>query len=293
MSETSFNTLIDGPALLSLDASRLRVFDCRFNLQDPAAGFGQFQAGHIPHARYLHLEHDLSGPATPGKTGRHPLPDRDVFRRRLRAHGVRRTTQVVAYDDSGGMFAARLWWLARWAGHARVAVLDGGYPAWREALEERDRTAMANAQAPATATPPAAAPPMPNRGPPAPVSMHDVREHALAGEWTLLDARAQDRFRGANETIDPVAGHIPGALNAPFAENLGADGRFLPPSTLRERFERLLAGTEHRPVVCYCGSGVSAAHNILAMCRAGLAEPALYAGSWSEWITDAGNPIGT
>ena len=290
MTATTFHTLIDAPTLLSLDASGLRVFDCRFNLQDSDAGFRQYQRRHVPQAAYLHLDRDLSGPATPGKTGRHPLPNRNLFRRLLRSHGVRETTQVVAYDDSGGMFAARLWWLARWAGHARAAVLDGGYAAWRETVEQRR---MATATAPASATQRRSPPPSSalSHGPPPPVSMRDVYARGLTGQWTLLDARAPDRFRGENETIDPVAGHIPGALNAPFQDNLGADGRFLAPAALRERFQQLLASAGHRPVVCYCGSGVSAAHNILAMRHAGLPEPALYAGSWSEWITDADNPV--
>lgn len=272
---------------MALDANRVCLFDCRFDLTDPAAGAAQFQAGHIPGAIHLDLERDLAGTVTPGRTGRHPLPKREAFARLLRSHGVDETTQIVAYDDSGGLFAARLWWMARWAGHGRVAVLDGGYQAW---LKRHDDAAAVGgrdgAEEAGSASDSGAA-----HTPPEPVTMQAVRENASA--WTLLDARAADRFRGENEMLDPIAGHIPGALNAPFQDNLAADGRFFGRSALRDRFKGLLAGSGAAPVVCYCGSGVSAAHNILAFVHAGLEEPALYPGSWSEWITDPANPIET
>ena len=252
------------------------MFDCRFDLADADAGGRRYAEGHIPEAAYLHLNNDLSGPVEPGKTGRHPLPDQAAFRAMLKAYGVDPETQVVAYDDMGGMFAARLWWMVRWTGHRAVAVLDGGYQAWLE----REGTHRARGSTPVPNAPP-------------PVSMREVREHVDAGTWTLLDARASDRFRGENETIDPVAGHIAGALNAPFQGNLGDNGRFLEPRELKRRFESLLTDDGGKPVVCYCGSGVTAAHNILAMVHAGMTEPALYPGSWSEWITDPGNPVGT
>lgn len=247
------------------------MFDCRFDLGDPDAGRRRFEDGHIPGAIYVHLDDDLSGTVEPGRTGRHPLPDRTTFQRFLRGHGVTARRQVIAYDDSGGMYAARLWWMTRWAGHAAVAVLDGGYAAWTGGEDEqhapRDLPA-ASAHA---------------------VSMRDVRDHVDDGSWHLLDARANDRFQGRNETIDPKAGHIAGAISAPFQDNLSPDGRFLDPPTLRRRFVALFGGAI-KPVACYCGSGVSAAHNVLAMVHAGLPEPALYAGSWSEWITDPANP---
>ena len=194
----------------------------------------------------------------------------------LKAYGAQAETQVVAYDDMGGMFAARLWWMVRWTGHRAVAVLDGGYQAW---LERGGRHTPIDADR--------------TRAVPPPVSMRQVREHVDAGTWTFVDARASDRFRGENETIDPVAGHIADALSAPFQGNLGENGRFLEPAALQRRFNALLADEGGKPVVCYCGSGVTAAHNVLAMVHAGLPEPALYPGSWSEWITEPGNPVAT
>ena len=292
-------TLIAADELAELSPNEVRVFDCRFDLKDPQAGAALFKAGHIPGATYMHLDQDLSGKVEPGRTGRHPLPDREAFRAILRAHGVEGETQAVAYDDAGGMFAARLWWMVRWTGHFRVAVLDGGHQAWL--AHERDLDAVPpkpDRPSLATASPSARPADAGNASDPAtptvpPVSMREVREYLDAGTWTLIDARANDRFHGRNETIDPKAGHIAGAINAPFQDNLGADGRFLDPASLRRRFEILLATKADRPVACYCGSGVTAAHNVLAMVHAGLREPALYPGSWSEWITDPRNPIET
>ena len=270
-------TLIGASDLAELAPADVRIFDCRFDLADTQAGRQRFAAGHIPGAVYAHLDDDLSAPVEPGRTGRHPLPDRDGFRDFLRAHDVTPESQVVAYDDAGGMVAARLWWMVRWADHARVAVLDGGYAAWlRRDCDAGDRKAL---RTHAFERPRA-------------VSMQRVREHVDEEAWTLLDARASERFHGKNETIDPQAGHIAGALNAPFQDNLDGDGKFLDAATLRQRFEALL-GDRGKPVVCYCGSGVSAAHNVLAMVHVGMAEPALYAGSWSEWITDPENPVET
>ena len=302
-----FHTLISAEALAGLDAGRVRLFDCRFDLKDADAGAVSFQAGHIPGAVHLHLDRDLAGRVTPGKTGRHPLPERDAFRRLLRSHGVDDATQLVAYDDSGGPFAARLWWMARWAGHGAAAVLDGGYQAWlawRDAGatggggERQGRSGAADVAEPAGAEGAATLSAeqvgaMVTASPPAPVTMQAVRENAASGNWHLLDTRAADRFRGENETLDPVAGHIPGALNAPYQDNLAADGRFLDRASLRARFERLLGERSKGNVVCYCGSGVSATPVVLAMMHAGLAEPALYPGSWSEWITDPTNPVET
>ena len=277
-----FTTLIAAADLAALDATSVRLFDCRFDLGDPHAGEGRFAAGHIPGAEYLHLDRHLAGPVTPGRTGRHPLPERDAFRQLLRARGVQEDTQIVAYDDAGGMFAARLWWMARWAGHAAVAVLDGGYQAWAAGVRD-DADARGTPPLPGhTASPE-----------PVPVTMAEVRDSLHDRSRVLVDARAPDRFDGANETIDPTGGHIPRAVNAPFTDNLAADGRFAAPTALRRRFETLLGDGFARPVVCYCGSGVTAAHNILAMVHAGLPEPGLYAGSWSEWITDSDNPVAT
>lgn len=279
----AFTTLIDAAELAAFAPEDVRIFDCRFDLQDPAAGEARFNAGHIPGAAYLHLERHLSAEAVPGSTGRHPLPGPDAVRNLLQAHAVRETTQVVAYDDSGGMVAARFWWMARWVGHWRTAVLDGGYPAWlREAAEEGapKRIALGAASEPSQPT-----------KPPHQATMPAIREVLQSGSATLLDARAAERFRGDVEPIDAVAGHIPGAINAPYQSNLDADGRFLGRAALRARFDALLASTGGKPVICYCGSGVSAAHNVLAMTHAGLDEPALYVGSWSEWVTDPANPV--
>ena len=243
---------------------------------DAEAGMKRFEQGHIPGATYLHLNQHLSGRIEPGRTGRHPLPEQNALQSLLRQRDVEPDTQIVAYDDAGGMFAARLWWLTRWLGHFRVAVLDGGYQAWRER--------HAHSSMPAA---------RPRLGKPRAVAMDEVRTAVDENTWTLLDARAKDRFDGRNETIDAKAGHIPRAVNAPFHDNLGPDGRFLSSETLRKRFEKFLERDGDKPVVCYCGSGVSAAHNILAMVHAGLPEPALYAGSWSEWIVDSNNPVET
>ena len=265
-------TLIGVGDLGELSSGDVRVFDCRFHLADPAAGRRRYEAGHIPGAVYAHLDDDLSGPVETGRTGRHPLPDRDAFRSFLRAHDIAPERQVVAYDDAGGSFAARLWWMTRWAGHGAVAVLDGGYAAWLDGAEERctpRQLAAASARS---------------------VTMHEVRDHVGHGSCHVVDARASDRFHGRNETIDPKAGHIAGAINAPFQDNLGPDGKFLDQASLRRRFASLLGGAP-KPALCYCGSGVTAAHNVLAMVHAGLPEPALYAGSWSEWITDPSNPV--
>ena len=254
------------------DLGDVFIFDCRFDLADPAAGRRRYEQGHIAGAIYAHLDEDLSGPVESGRTGRHPLPERRAFPRFVARHNIAAYDQVVAYDDAGGVFAARLWWLMRSIGRFRVAVLDGGYQAWLE----RDGT---DARRTAAAT---------NGGPALVASMEDVGSGAMC----LLDARAADRFHGRNETIDAKAGHIPGAISAPFEGNLGSDGRFLDQAALRQRFETLI-GDDERPVACYCGSGVSAAHNVLAMVHAGLTQPALYPGSWSEWITDPANPIET
>ncbi len=265
-------TLIAAHELAALDGEELCIVDCRFDLADPDAGRREFEQGHIPGAIYAHLDDDLSGPVLRGRTGRHPLPAQGDFPSFLGRHRIAPFHQVVAYDDAGGVFAARLWWMMRWVGHYGVAVLDGGYDAWLDRMGADPRPT----------------PPADGVRPVLTVSMEEVR----GGGLHLLDARANDRFHGRNEAIDPKAGHIPGAINAPFEDNLGSDGRFLDQATLRQRFERLI-GDDDRPVACYCGSGVSAAHSILAMVHAGLPEPALYGGSWSEWITDPGNPIET
>lgn len=247
--------------------------DCRHALGQPDAGRAAYRAAHVAGAVFADLDTDLSGPVVPGRTGRHPLPAEAAFEATAGRLGIGPGTQVVAYDaSSGAMAAARLWWLLRWAGHDAVAVLDGGLAAWTAAGlpvasgdEER---------------PPAA---FTGRFGRMPVATTDE----LPDGRILVDARAADRFRGENETVDPVAGHIPGARSLPYAGNVTSAGTFETPATLRQRFAELGSGEK----VFYCGSGVTAAHHVLAHEHAGLGAAALYPGSWSEWITDEDRPV--
>ncbi|MEF8727809.1 MAG: sulfurtransferase [Accumulibacter sp.] len=276
----SHRTLVDCAVLAAhLRDPDWRIFDCRHLLSDPAAGQQAYRAGHLPGAFFLHLDDDLSGP-TNGRNGRHPLPDPQGLADRLGAAGVSGGTQVVAYDDAGGAFAARLWWLLRWLGHDRVAVLDGGIAAW-----------LAEGRPLSTTVP---------QGQPATfviqrqdlvVSTNDVLANLASQKFRLIDARSTDRFRGENETLDPLGGHIPGADNRFFRDNLDADGRFRPAAELRREFTEILAGFDARDVVMSCGSGVTACHNLLAMELAGLPGARLYAGSWSEWCSDPARPM--
>ncbi len=262
-----------------LDDPAWVIFDCRFDLADLDAGERAYGASHIPNARHAHLERDLSGTKRPS-TGRHPLPEPYVLSRKLGEWGVNKAKQVVAYDDAGGAMAARLWWLVRWLGHDAVAVLDGGFERWRE--EGR----------PVTPEPPrieaTSFAPQPRTQ--AWVNTAFVESTLNNKGHVLVDARARPRFSGAEEPIDPVAGHIPGALNRPFTMNLDASGEFLPPEQLNKAFGKLLRNATPTRVVHMCGSGVTACHNLLAMEIAGLAGSHLYAGSWSEWITDSDRP---
>ena len=278
-------TLVDTATLVRhLDDPDWIVLDCRFSLADPAAGARDFAAARVPGARHVDLERDLSAPVVPGRTGRHPLPGREALATRLAALGVGARHQVVAYDASVGAMAARLWWLLRELGHEAAAVLDGGFAAWRADGRAIETT-----------------PPMPARDivpgdlrPAAPRVRSVALDVVEAGGLRLLDARERARFAGTHEPIDPVAGHLPGARNHPFTDNVDAAGRFLPVEVLRERFTASLGaapgdaaagGRAAAPLVHYCGSGVTAAHNVLAMTHAGLEAGALYAGSFSEWIT--------
>lgn len=280
---THFTTLIDVRALSSqLGRDDFVIFDCRFDLANVHWGEAQFAEAHLPGAQYLHLDRDLSGPMTP-ESGRHPLPDPEAFARRLGALGVDPDCQVVAYDQGNGGHAARLWWLARWVGLTRVAVLDGGFAAWRAAglpLETDART-----RAPRTFDPRVKADAWLTS---AQVDALRARPGSL-----LVDARGAERFAGRNETIDPVAGHVPGARNRPFLDNLGADGRFLAPGELRLRWNALLGALPPSAVIAMCGSGVTACQNLLALEHAGLPGARLYAGSWSEWIRDPARPVAT
>ncbi len=263
------------------------VFDVRHDLADHAAGRRAYEAGHIPGALHLDTEDQLSAPRT-GRNGRHPLPERGEFAALMRSQGLTARSDVVVYDGGNGMFAVRLWWMLRWLGHESVAVLDGGWAAWLAAGGEsqagwRD-PALSEAQA-IQATVLSGKPSMPL------VDARSVLANLDEPRFTVLDARAADRFSGEAETIDPVGGHIPGALNRPFQDNLGPDGRFKPAAILRAEFEALLGDRLDRGVVHQCGSGITACHNLFAMELAGLRGSALYPGSWSEWCCDPARPV--
>jgi len=255
------------------------VFDCRHDLADPTRGRAEYGASHIPGARFLHLDDDLSAPKT-GTNGRHPLPDPDVLMEKLGRAGVDSRKQVVAYDAQGGMVAARLWWLLRWLGHLPVAVLDGGWNQW--IAEGRPR---------GTEIPPPQSTRFPGKANPNWVGADFVRARLYDPGMVLVDARAPDRFLGQNETLDPVGGRIPGARNRYFRDNLDANGRFKSPEELEREFRVVLGTNDPQGVVNYCGSGVSACHNLLAMEVAGLRGARLYPGSWSEWCADPSRPV--
>lgn len=258
-----------------------RVFDCRYDLAKPGLGEQQYHEAHIPGALYAHLERDLSGQKT-GKNGRHPLPEPTAFIAWLGRQGLKPTDQVVCYDAGGGaMAAARLWWMLRWIGHETVAVLDGGLAKWR--AEGRPVTTEVPSFKASTYS---ARHPLPTVA----VDVSEVEKHGR--RKLLLDARAPERYRGEKEPIDPVAGHIPGARNRYNVENLTADGTFKDAAMLRRDFLQVLEDRPPWEVVHYCGSGVSACHNLLAMEVAGLTGGKLYAGSWSEWSSDPKRPIG-
>ncbi|MEX0941569.1 MAG: sulfurtransferase [Pseudomonadales bacterium] len=269
-------TLISTDSLAQqLGDQSMRLLDCRFSLADETLGRQQFDAGHIPGAWYVNLNADLCAPVLPGKTGRHPLPARTRFAETLGRLGVGNDNLVVAYDDGPGAFAARLWWMLRWAGHNNVFVLDGGFKAWVD--EGRGVSREVNQPEPVQF----------NLHPPLTrlVTASDLpNRHAV-----VLDARDPVRFRGEKDPIDPVAGHIPGARCATFTNNLDDSQHVKPVDELRQAYTRL--GVGDGPTICYCGSGVTACHNILALVHAGFAEPALYPGSWSEWITVPARPI--
>ena len=278
-----FTTLIDANTLSEqLRREDLTLFDCRFDLGNVSWGETEYARAHVPGALYLHLDRDLSSPIS-AHSGRHPLPDPGSYAARLAALGVTPESQIVAYDQGNGAYGARLWWLARWIGLRNVAVLDGGMAAWRAAglpLETAVRTPTPSAFTP-TVTPNAW------------VTSDAVDELRQRPGNLLVDARGAERFAGRNETLDPVAGHVPGARNRPFLDNLGADGRFLPADVLRQQFTTLLGSANASSVVAMCGSGVTACHNLLALEHAGFSGARLYAGSWSEWIRDPRRPVAT
>lgn len=278
-----FTTLISAAELQQhINNPTFVILDCRAELTDPNAGAAAFAAGHIPGAQHADSDRDLSD-KSPGPNGefrgRHPLPVIDHFIETLRGWGVYPNSQVIAYDAHGGMFAARVWWMLRWVGHKSVAVLDGGLPAWEalggeltKAVINRPRGSITR-QASLVSS----------------VSADDVLANLSARARVVLDARAADRFRGENETIDPVAGRIPGAKNRWFKDNLQADGKFKSPDLLRSEYSVLIKSPES--TIMQCGSGISACHNLLAMEIAGLPGAMLYPGSWSEWSSDPARPI--
>ena len=282
----TFTTLISAAMLRDLMGKpEIAIIDCRFDLMNPDGGRRAYLEGHIPGARYADLNKDLSAPIT-ATSGRHPLPTPSDFAGTLVRLGVGRATQVVAYDDSGGAFAARLWWMLRWVGHPAAAVLDGGIKAWVSeggtllSGEENPLPAAkvgphVSAQADAAAV----------------IGTADLEQRLADPAFLLIDARAGERFAGTVEPIDTVGGHIKGAVNHPFSANLGTDGRFLPAQVLRQAWERRLAGRSPTQVAAMCGSGVTACHNLLSLEVAGLRGAKLYAGSWSEWIRDPRRPI--
>lgn len=265
-------------------ASAPLIVDVRFDLADTGAGERAYAAGHLPGARYLHLDHDLSGAkqdAFGAFRGRHPLPEREAFAARLRALGMTPGRQVVAYDAADGMYGARVWWMLRWLGHDAVAVLDGGFAAWQQAGGAVSTAIPAATPAPEAGFQPAA--PLEE-----PLSAPDLL--ARLGRVRLIDARAGERFRGEVEPLDTQAGHIPGATHRFFKDNL-TDGRFKSPAALREEFALILGAQPPGETVHQCGSGVTACHNLLAMHHAGLTGSRLYAGSWSEWSANPRNPL--
>ena len=272
------NTLVDSSVLAAhLGDPQWIIFDCRHDLAQPDWGAAEYAAGHIPGAYFAHLDRDLAGAKT-GSNGRHPLPDAKVLAGKLGRAGLQPGKQMVAYDAHGGMYAARLWWLARWLGHREVAVLDGGWQQW-----------LAQGLPVSADVPPQRTETFAGSAGQQWVDAGYLLQHLH--ETALIDARAPDRFRGENETLDPVGGRIPGARNRFFRDNLGADGRFKSAQALREEFSAVMAGSAPDGVVHSCGSGVSACHNLLAMEIAGLPGSRLYPGSWSEWCADPARPV--
>lgn len=263
------------------------VFDVRHDLADHQAGRRAYEQGHIPGALFLDHETDLAAPRT-GTNGRHPLPDRQDLAALMRLQGLTSGMQVVAYDAQGSLFASHLWWMLRWLGHPHVAILDGGWQAWREAGGEvetgRRQPSVSEAQAVQSLN-------LPRQAAMPTVQADQVLANIAQPVFTVIDARAPERYRGEVEPMDPVAGHIPGALNRSHTNNLDAQGRFKPAGQLQQEFQALLGDTPASQVVHQCGSGITACHNLFAMELAGLNGSRIYPGSWSEWVSDPTRPV--
>ena len=276
----SYNTLVSSRELARhLNDPGWVIVDCRHELANPDAGEHAYRAAHLPGAVFLHLDRDLSGTKN-GRNGRHPLPEIATLAATLGRAGIGASTQVVCYDQNSGAWAARLWWLLHWLGHDAVAVLDGGLDRWvaeGRPLASDEPTVRAATFVPSEPAPTASA--------------DEILRHLDDGALLVLDARAAERYRGDAEPIDPVAGHIPGARNRPYTENLDAQGAFKPAAQLRSEFEAALGGVAPSAVVHQCGSGVTSCHNALAMAVAGLPASRLYPGSWSEWVADPSRPV--
>ena len=277
-----YKTIISAADLFKqLDNPDLVLLDCRFYLPEPERGYQEYLEGHIPGAGYINLNKDLSGEIIPGITGRHPLPAPGVFAERLSGWGIDRSSQVIAYDNMGGALAGRLWWMLNWLGHDLVAVMDGGWNAWLKNDYSQDIAVQ-------TSKPKNF---IPAENPTYIADLAFVDEIRLDPDYLLVDARSPERYWGLKETIDTKAGHIPGAVTAPYMENMTEDEYFLPVEGLRERYQNLLEGLPAENVILYCGSGVTSIHSLIAMVMAGFNMPKLYPGSWSEWIADPSRPI--
>lgn len=280
----TYKTLISLKELLPhLGDPNWAIFDCHFDFDHPEAARQAYLEAHIPGALYADLDKDLSSPVQPGKTGRHPLPDIDTFVNTLSRWGVDENVQVVAYDNRGSSLAGRLWWMLRWLGQEAAAVLDGSFSHWQAAGYP--------VEAGQESRPPRSFKPNPN--PDLICSADQILAMRNNPGYLVVDSRAAHRYRGEPDPFDPVSGHIPGAVNAPYEDNFTGDGHFKSPEELRARFEAVLEETPAENAVFYCGSGVTAAHNILAVEHAGLGFARLYPGSWSEWITDPSRPVST
>lgn len=278
----TYTTLLSTAELAAhLDDPHWVIIDARFNLREPEQGRQAYLAGHVPGALYADLNQDLSSRPIPGQTGRHPLPDVAAFAATLSRWGIDHGVQVVVYDDASGFYAGRLWWMLQWMGHDAVAVLNGGWTQWQKVA--RPIRAGAEQRTPR--------PFVTHLRPELMVDAATIQARLGHADLAMFDARTADRYRGENETLDPVGGHIPGAHSAPYTGNLDADGLMLPPERLRARFAALLGNTPVEEAIFYCGSGVSVMSDVIAVRHAGLGMPKVYIGSWSDWVSDPARPI--